>query len=163
MELPLRALRVLWPWLVCALAVLGYGCEQRRAGALTTQMATLRGERDALLKRGAIVRREFVHDTVILTTRVTEYRTLVDSIRSTDTLTVRERVIVAAADTAITACRQTVRSCAASLAIADSIHAGDARTIRALERARPGVLRRWGERLLWAGAGYAAGSLLSPR
>ena len=154
------ALVPLWPWAVAALCLLGYGCEERRNGQIAGQMRELARERDNFEQASKVVRTQFVHDTVVVTRTVTKYQTLVDSITRVDTLTVRERVIVAAADTAIKACQQTVRSCAASLAIADSLHRVDLRTIRALEQARPGIVRRWGERLLWAGAGFAAGSIV---
>jgi len=159
----LRRLLPLWPWAVALLAVLGYGCEERRAASLGTETRILRGERDALLRHAAVARTTFVHDTVIVTRSIDRFRTRVDSILRVDTLhdtlTVRERVIVAAADTAIKACQATVHSCAQSLAIADSVHALDVRTIRALERAKPGPFRRWGERLLWGSAGYTLRTL----
>lgn len=149
--------------LAAAGALWAYGCERERGGQLRGEMSVLAQQRDALAKQQQIVRTQFVHDTVRLIRTVTKYETLVDSITRVDTLTIRERVIVAAADTAIKACRETVRSCAASIAIADSIHRGDLRMIHALEAQRPGFARRWGERLLWAGAGYAAGSIFTRR
>lgn len=142
-----------------------YGCEQRKAGALGAQVQELTRERDELTKRGTVVRREFVRDTVRVTQTVTRYRTLRDSVFATDTLLARDTVflrVVAAADTTIRACQESVRSCTVALSIADSIHATDLRQIRALERARPGTLRRWGDRLIWAAVGYAAHAVTHP-
>ena len=151
------ALRVLWPWAVAALAVLGYGCEQRKAGALDAQLAIRTRERDALAKAAKIVRTQYVHDTVRVTKTTTRYETLRDSVLRTDTLLAHDTTfvrVVASADTAIQACRDVVRSCTKSLALADSIHAVDQRMIRALTKAKPGAIRRWTERLVWGSVGY---------
>lgn len=155
-------LRALWPWAVAALAVLGYGCEQRKVGELAGQLIVLARERDALAKAAKVVRTQYVHDTVRVTKTTTRYETLRDSVIRTDTLLAHDTTfirIVASADTAMQACRDVVRSCTKSLALADSIHAIDQRMLRAYQQAKPGALRRWGDRLLWAGAGYALGHL----
>lgn len=152
----------LWPWAIALLAVLGYGCEERKAGALGAQLAIRTRERDALMKSAKQQRVVFQRDTVILTKTVTRWETLRDSVIRTDTLLRRDtvvRTIIATADTTIRACRETVRSCTAALAMADSLHSLDVRTIRTLERNRPGTLRRWGDRLLWGSVGYTVGTL----
>lgn len=154
------ALKVL-PWVLVAIGVLLYGCEREKTGELTGANRVLQQEKAALLRRAPVVRQEFIRDTVVLTRTVTKYRTLVDSILRTDTLTVREQIIVAAADTAIKACRDVVSSCARNLAIADSLRAIDQRLIKAYQRARPSFVRRWGERVAWGAGGYVLGRALT--
>ena len=152
-----------WVLVGLTVVVIGlYGREREQNGVLKGQIAALTTQRNALLRRAPIVRQEFVRDTVLITKTVTKYRTLVDSILRTDTLTVREQVIVTAADTAIRACREVVSSCSKSLAIADSIHSVDQRIIRAYAEARPSFLRRWSDRLAWGAGGYVVGRAFTP-
>lgn len=153
------ALRIL-PWVLVALGVLLYGREREQAGRLAGEVAVLRTQKQALERRAPVVRQEYIRDTITVTKTVTKYRTLVDSLVRTDTLTVREQIIVAAADTAIRACREVVSSCSKSLAIADSIHSVDQRIIRAYQHAKPSFLRRWGERAAWGAGGYLVGKAL---
>ena len=156
-------LRALWPWLVALGAVLGFGCEERRAGRLDGQVTALTKERDALAKAAKTERLVFVHDTVRLTQTRTRYETVRDSVIRTDTLLAHDTTfirVVAAADTTIHACRETVAACVVNLRIADSLHAVDTRLLAAYRHAQPSGLRRWGDRLLWASAGYAVGHLL---
>jgi hypothetical protein len=63
----------------------------------------------------------FTRDTVRLTKTVTRLHTVVDSLRITDTLTVREAVIVSVADSVIRVCRETVTSCEARVSARDSL------------------------------------------
>jgi hypothetical protein len=126
---------------------------------LAGELSGLRSDYVALQRRKDSVRVEFVRDTVIVSKRISVFRTLVDSIRHTDTLTVRESVIVAAADTAIRACRSVVRSCGESLRLSDSLVANREAVIRALRRSQPSALRRWSERIAWGAVGYTIGSL----
>jgi hypothetical protein len=63
----------------------------------------------------------FTRDTITYTRRRDVYRDRVDSIQVTDTVTVREQVIIAAADTAIRACEAVVTSCQARVAVRDSL------------------------------------------
>ena len=142
-----------------------YGCEQRKAGALGARVEELTRDRDALERASKVVRTQLVHDTVRMTQTVTRYRTLRDSVFATDTLLARDTVflrVVAAADTTIRACQESVRSCTVALSIADSIHAADQRLLRAYARSQPGTLRRWGDRLVWAAVGYAAHAVTHP-
>jgi hypothetical protein len=107
-------------------------CERRRhserEGELTERLRALATERDTLRTRAA--RRDTVYqrDTVKLTGTVTRFRTLVDSLVRTDTLTVRESVLVAAADTLIQACRATITTCEQRVADRDRIIANERAT-----------------------------------
>jgi hypothetical protein len=158
-------MNALWkflPWAGVVLAVLMYGCERERAGELRGSVAELTRERDALVKAGQVVRREFIRDTITVTRTRTRYETIRDSLITTDTLLRTDTAFIAvtqAADTAIRACQSVVSTCSRALALADSIHVVDTRTIRAMQRARPGIVRRWGERIAWAAVGYTVGSL----
>lgn len=159
----IRRFLPLWPWVVAALCVLGYGCEQRRAGAFGERLNTLTAEYAALQKQHQLVRTQFVRDTVVLTKRVTTYERLRDSVFATDTVLAHDTTFIRVtqtADTAIRACREVVTSCVINLRIADSMHVVDQRMIHALRSAQPSVVRRWSERLLWASAGYAVSSVL---
>jgi hypothetical protein len=148
-----------WPYvtaagiLALALAFLLMAqCERRRVGAreaeLRAEIAELR--RDSVTQAREIGRVDsvFTTDTLRLTGTVTRFRTRVDSLLRTDTLTVRESVIVAAADTAIRACQSAVTSCAQRVAARDSMlvllgmqRAADRRLFEArLRRANPRIL-----------------------
>jgi hypothetical protein len=143
----------------CAIALGLWSHAQRRAGALEGELRQLRARGDSLERAARTTRTVFVRDTVTLTKAVAKWHTRIDSVMRVDTvpLTVRESVFVAAADTAIRACRSVVSSCSASLRADSLVIANQTATIRALERSRPGMVRRWGERVAWGLAGYAIG------
>jgi type I site-specific restriction endonuclease len=155
----MKYVRLLWPWVAIVLLLWTVAYQSKTNGILQGTITVLQAQNKELAKRAAVERTVFVHDTVRVNKTITKYETLVDSIRTTDTLTVREQIIVAAADTAIRACREVVRSCAENLRVADSLHVLDQRIIRAYQRAQPSFVRRWSERLAWAGAGYTIRSL----
>lgn len=117
-------------------------CERRvsaeEKGELRAENQRLRGELARLQASARRVDTQYVRDTVKLGAATTRWRTLLDSIRVTDTLTVRESVIVAAADTAIRACRQALTTCEQRVAVRDSLLAHAAARLRndaALHRA----------------------------
>lgn len=107
------------------LVLLTSQCERRRAneaiGNRDAVIAMLR--RDSIAKAAAIRRVDsvFQRDTVRLSRTLTRFRTRVDSLLRTDTLTVRESVIVATADTTIRACQRAVTSCTERVAARDSM------------------------------------------
>ncbi len=147
----------LWPWLVALVCAVGFGWQQRQAGALGERLKELTGERDRLAKAAKVERLVFVHDTIRLTKTTTRYETLRDSVFATDTLLAHDTTfirVVASADTAIKACRDVVSSCAANLRLADSLRLIDARLIKTLRAQRPSFVRRWSERLVVGSVGY---------
>jgi len=72
-----------------------------------------------------------VRDTVTFSKWLERYHVVTDTIH--DTLTVRERVIVAAADSTIMACQQVVSTCEQRVAVRDSMLANLA-SLRAADR-----------------------------
>jgi hypothetical protein len=158
-------MNALWkflPWAGVVVAVLMYGCEREKAGRLSGEVAVLVRQRDALTRASQRVRTEYIRDTITVTRTRTRYETIRDSLITTDTLLRTDTAFIAvtqAADTAIRACQSVVSTCTRALAVADSIRLIDQRTIRAMQRARPGVVRRWGERIAWGAVGYAVGSI----
>jgi hypothetical protein len=87
-------------------------------------------------------------DTVRFRVVQTRYARLVDSLRVTDTLTVREQIIVSAADSTIRACRVALTTCEQRVADRDTVIArerrlratGDSLSAILLRRARPRLL-----------------------
>ena len=73
----------------------------------------------------------YVRDTVTFSKWLERYHVVTDTIH--DTLTVRERVIVAAADSTIMACQQVVSTCEQRVAVRDSMLANLA-SLRAADR-----------------------------
>ena len=137
-----------WPYLTAtgfiALAVaflLMSQCERRRSAE---DIARHRERAERLARDSAeavaTVRRTdsvFFRDTVRLTSTVTRWRTVTDSLLRTDTLTVRESVLVAAGDTVIRACQQAVQSCTQRVAARDSLIA-----VLGLQRRNDAALHR---------------------
>ena len=107
------------------LVLLSAQCERRKANE---QIGGYRERIEQLLRdsvaRAVAIRRVdsvFTRDTVRLARTLTRWRTRVDSIARAETLTVRESVIVAAADTAIRACNVAVASCTRRVSERDSM------------------------------------------
>jgi hypothetical protein len=112
-------------------------------------------------KRADSLAAAFRIDTVRLTTTVQRWRTLTDTLRWSDTITVpitvRESVIVAVADTAIAQCERTVFTCTALVASKDSMLTTVRAQLRNEIARRPGLFKRSAGALKWAlvGAGLA--------
>lgn len=101
-------------------------------------------------------------DTVTLTKHLTAYRTLYDTLTHSDTitLTVRESVFVAKADSAVNACVRTVKTCEALQAEKDSIIATQRAQLTNELKKRPGFFKRTGEQLKWVAAGVLIGAVV---
>ena len=121
-----------YPWvkplifggLVALLVITGLWLDRRRATTLGRAEARIEQLARDNIRLAAAARRTdsvFVRDTLRLTRTVTRFRTVVDSLVRTDTLTVREQVIVATADSALHACADVVASCTARVAARDSV------------------------------------------
>jgi hypothetical protein len=90
----------------------------------------------------------YVRDTLTLRRTQTRYERVVDSLRVTDTLTVREQIIVGAADSTIRACRAALTTCEQRVADRDTVIArerrlratGDSLSAVLLRGARPRLL-----------------------
>ena len=121
-----------YPWLapltfvVLFLALIAFGLwRDRRAGEEVQKWrrVAVRLQADSARAAGEIKRADsvFVRDTITLTRVATRFRTAVDSVVRTDTLTQRESVFVSLADSTIRACYAVVESCNARVAARDSL------------------------------------------
>lgn len=98
------------------------------------------------------------HDSVRVTKTVTRYEELRDTLRLTDTVRVKEAL--AAADTAIHACRDYVSSCSLALAAKDSQFVSLERENAALQKLVPGKLSKLGTAAKWTILGAGIGIVL---
>jgi hypothetical protein len=138
-----------------------------RLGAAAQQLAAARDSSRLHARRADSLSRVFHVDTVRVTKTVTAWRTLTDTLVLSDTVPVPVEVVrevVATADSAITACTLALGTCSELTAALRRQVAGltaerDA-ALTIARRAKPGALQRWGERVLYASAGYGACQLL---
>lgn len=116
------------PWALVLLALIAVflairadRAAQRRLGGALATVARLRA--DSVLWAGESKRVDsvYVRDSVIYTRARTEYRRVVDSIQVHDTVTVREQVIISAADTALARADSALRSANARAEARDSL------------------------------------------
>lgn len=110
-----------------------------------------------------VVETRYRRDTVRLTRTLRVW----DSVRVRDTLAVTvpgDSVVVyvprAVADTAVSACLAVVRSCDVRVALRDTLIGTLRAELRAAHAARPSVVQRWGERVLWLGVGVGVGAVV---
>lgn len=151
--------RYLLPILALAIAVLSLVsyCEGRAAGKAAITSAA-RADTIARLSRTLATRKAFEQvDTIRLRETTTRYVTLRDTIfrHRTDTLISIDtvRLLVAAADSTIHACRATITDCEARADAAEGIVAQQARQITALEHR---TRRFWDRFGISAGYGLTA-------
>lgn len=128
---------------------------EHTADSLRVSLARQRKATDSLAKA-------FRVDTVRLTQTVTRWRTLRDTLTFSDTvrLTVRESVIVAAADTAVAQCTRTLDTCEAIVAAKDSQLVTLRAQIMNEARRQPGFFRRTAKGMQWLGAGVILGLVI---
>ena len=153
----LTAIGVVLPLLVVALLFWRWMDRRNAEDMGKWQAIAKRLQADSARAANAIRRTDsvFFADTITLTRTRDRFVRVVDSIRTTDTLTVRESVLVATADTALRACQAVVTSCVARVAARDSLIAtlGQQRTAdrrlfdARLRRANP-FLQPYGEALV---------------
>lgn len=125
---------------------------QHTADSLRVSLTQQRQRADSLTKA-------FRVDTVRTTEVVTRWKVLRDTLTFSDTvtLTVRESVLVAAADTAIAQCTRTLDTCEAIVAAKDSqITTLTAQVTNEAKRS-PGFFRRTAKGFQWLGAGVILG------
>lgn len=129
------------------------GEAKAQARALEVRVETLRVE----AARADTVYRDSLRIAVRVRERWDTVRTR-DTVRLNDTL----YVPLAAADSAVSSCFAAVRACGRAGAAKDSVIAALDARIAAMPKP-PGPVRVWGERALWAAAGYGLGALFSGR
>ena len=119
----LTAIGVVLPLLVVALLFWRWMDRRNAEDMGKWQAIAKRLQADSARAANAIRRTDsvFFADTITLTRTRDRFVRVVDSIRTTDTLTVRESVLVATADTALRACQAVVTSCVARVAARDSL------------------------------------------
>ena len=119
----LTAIGVVLPLLVVALLFWRWIDRRNEESLGGWQAIAKRLQSDSARAANAIRRTDsvFFADTITLTRTRDRFVRVVDSIRTTDTLTVRESVLVATADTALRACQAVVASCVARVAARDSL------------------------------------------
>ena len=112
--------------------------------------------------RADSLEKAFRVDTVRLTQSVIRWRTLRDTLTFSDTvrLTVRESVLVAAADTAIRQCTRTLDTCEAIVAVKDSQITTLQAQVRAERKRRPGWFKRTTRAATWLALGIVAGRVM---
>ncbi|MHB1310575.1 MAG: hypothetical protein ACYC3L_01065 [Gemmatimonadaceae bacterium] len=139
-----------------------YDGELVRRAALQHTVDSLRVSERGQRQRADSLAAAYRVDTLRLTRDVVRWRTLRDTLTLSDTvrLTVRESVLVAAADTAIQQCTRTLDTCDALVAVRDS-QIGNLRAQLATERKqRPGFFKRTAKGFQWLGAGVVLGLVL---
>ena len=134
-----------------------YDHGQREAGALQERLkattATLDSVRTVRRGRDTVYRR----DTLVRTRTQVAYRELRDTLVLSDTVTVtvRESVLVALADTAIAACNAVVLTCEARVGgLLSELRLTGTQRDTWKARASPSLLVRVGRAALWVGVGY---------
>lgn len=153
--LPYLVLLLVLPVLKCT-----YDGRRRAEGREAIAVAARQIAEDSLGK--VLVRRDtlYVRDTVPRWRTIRETQTLLDTLRLSDTvtLTVRESVIVFAADSAIQACREIVFSCEARVAVRDSL-LSVLTTDRDFWRrkSQPSLLTKISTAAKWLAIGYVVG------
>lgn len=119
----------------------------RKDAALLRAVDSLTVEVSAARRQADSVTKAFRADTVRLTTSVTKWRTVRDTVRVLLRDTVRVpsvivRELVASSDSAITRCEATVSTCAAALAEKDSVIATERALRKAEDKRRPNWFAR---------------------
>lgn len=139
-----------------------YDGEIERRAALQHTADSLRVTLKAQQKAADSLVKAFRVDTVRVTQTVTRWRTLRDTLTFSDTvrLTVRESVIVAAADTAVAQCTRTLDTCEAIVAAKDSQLVTLRAQIMNEARRQPGFFRRTAKGMQWLGAGVILGLVI---
>lgn len=163
--------RAPWRWgawllgaaVAASLAWGGISVHLRAIGRWEAREAAARQDARRWAQRADSLSRVFHVETVHVARAVARWRTVRDTLWRLDTvpITRRETLLVAAAETAITACTRALGTCAEALEARDSVTVALRRQLVATQKQRPGWLARFGRTARDVGIGVGVGVLLS--
>lgn len=153
--------RVLACLVLCGIAFGWYSDRQRYKGRLDEALA----QAEALTKEHTHHRDTVLvtvqKDGVTVTKRVTEYRTLRDTVTLTDTVTIAK--VILAADSMALACTEFQSSCQRALAADETLIRDLNRQIALLTQMQPSRLDKIATAAKWLAVGAGVGAVLSHR